>query len=95
MSAAPDPARLIAEAEALLARAKQSLAAGEALAARHGQHARELLAHLQRRRADDMRLFVKEQVHKAHNAPILPCHETPPDSATAFARRVWRRRTLA
>lgn len=79
MHTAPDTAQTMANAEAMIAKARQSLAQSEALT---------------RRNAGTLHSQVLDQLQQAQLQPVLPGTDVPADPATVFARQVRRRRVL-
>jgi hypothetical protein len=81
-----DVKHLMAEADALIAQAQELPVRYREVAGR--------LAQFHERHEEQMRNFVSGMLRDAELGPVLPAAETPPDAATVFARRVFRRRAV-
>lgn len=79
MPTTPNTAQTMADAEAMIARARQGLADAEGLTQRH---------------SSTLRSQVREQLQQAQLQPVLPGTDIAIDPATVFARQVRRRRVL-
>lgn len=90
----PSSEDLIAQAQALIAQARQGLQGGEAFFQQQGAAAGEAFRRANREAEEELQHFAFGQLRLAQQRPALPAQEIEVDAATRFARHLSVRRVI-
>jgi len=93
METPPNTTQLIADAEALIDQAMQSMAGTRGFFEQHARNAGEVLPVPGDQHQETLRRIVAGHMSLAQQRPALPGTDIAIDPVTRFSRQVWRRRS--